>query len=143
MQFESIRDFFDHMKKKPARCDGLALEVLIRNVVNETVSGIRQVQQRDHEQTKKSGEMARADRARLEQVLLKLQALGTSLDRLARDAQEYNAKKSELEVLSEDFVHLDRHMKEKGNSLTAKVVNLENRTARLEKYVFDQEKPIL
>ena len=99
--------------------------------------------QRDHEQTKKSSEMARADRARLEQVLLKLQALGTSLDRLARDAQEYNAKKSELEVLSEDFVHLDRHMKEKGNSLTAKVVNLENRTARLEKYVFDQEKPIL
>ena len=46
-------------------------------------------------------------------------------------------------MISEDFDHLDRYMKEKGNSLTAKVVNLENRTARLEKYVFDTEKPIL
>ena len=72
-----------------------------------------------------------------------MKALTTTLDRLARDDKEYNAKKAELEVLSEDFVHLDRHMKEKGNSLTAKVVNLENRAARLEKYVFETEKPIL
>ena len=41
MQFETIKDFFDHMKKKPAKCDGLALEVLIRNLVNEEVCGIR------------------------------------------------------------------------------------------------------
>ena len=41
LQFETIKDFFDHMKKKPAKCDGLALEVLIRNLVNEEVCGIR------------------------------------------------------------------------------------------------------
>ena len=40
MDFNSIKDFFDHMKKKPAKCDGLALEVLIRNLINEEVSGI-------------------------------------------------------------------------------------------------------
>ena len=62
---------------------------------------------------------------------------------MIKDDNEFNAKKSELEVVREDFDHLDRYMKEKGNALTAKVVNLENRTARLEKYVFDTEKPIL
>ena len=62
---------------------------------------------------------------------------------MIKDDNEFNAKKAELDVVREDFDHLDRYMKEKGNSLTAKVVNLENRTARLEKYVFDTEKPIL
>ena len=67
LQFETIKDFFDHMKKKPAKCDGLALEVLIRNLVNEEVCGIRQVLKIGHETTKKCGRMQQVDRGRLEQ----------------------------------------------------------------------------
>ena len=37
----TIREFFDHMKKEPRDLDGLGLETLIRDVVNNEVSSLR------------------------------------------------------------------------------------------------------
>ena len=53
MEFDTIKGFFDHMKKKPRTCDGLALEVLIRNLVNEEVHATRMRQRTDHDELQK------------------------------------------------------------------------------------------
>ena len=41
LNFKTIREFFDHMKIEPKDLDGLGLENLIRDVVNNEVSSLR------------------------------------------------------------------------------------------------------
>ena len=41
--FKSVSEFFDTYRKMPRKCDGMSLEVLIRDIVNDEVQGIRTV----------------------------------------------------------------------------------------------------
>ena len=82
--FESIKEFFDVMKKKPRGCDGLALEVLIRNVVNDEISGVRKKGMLSHDLLQKQSAQGVVEHAKLKDTAQKLKHLCKHIESVER-----------------------------------------------------------
>ena len=83
------------------------------------------------------------ERARLHDTQYRLKLLASTVNENEKNGKEFVASKAEQINLRNEFEGLDSYMKDKGNRMMDKIYDLVNRTERLEKYVFEKEKPIL
>ena len=104
INFKSIREFFDQMSKQPKKnLDGLALEILIRDLVNDLNAQLMRkvdVQQKNINflKTKQS-----QDQTRLEEAQQRIKLLIAKFDMKDKLDQDQNVRKNQFHNLEKEF----------------------------------------